>query len=79
MALNAAQTAAQRGDVALARLGYLDAAQRFAEAASKVPTGNDDERWKYLNKEARALSLQGNEFGDNEAARSAIERYRLLA
>jgi hypothetical protein len=29
LALNAAQTTAQRGDVALARLRYLDAAQRF--------------------------------------------------
>ena len=79
LALNAAQTAAQGGDVALTRLRYLDAAKRFAEAAAKVPAGHDDERWKYLNKEADALYRQGHEFGDNEAARSAIERYRHLA
>jgi hypothetical protein len=48
LALNAAQTTAQRGDVALTRLRYLDAAQRFAEAAAKVPQGHEDERWKYL-------------------------------
>ena len=56
LALNAAQTTAQRGDVALTRLRYLDAAQRFAEAASTVPAGHEDERWKYLSAEAAALS-----------------------
>src|SRR3984893_16197799 len=79
LALNAAQTTDQRGDVALTRVRYLDAAQRFAEAAAKVPQGHDDERWKYLNEEADALYRQGDEFGDNAAALSAIERYRHLA
>jgi tetratricopeptide (TPR) repeat protein len=79
LALNAAQTTAQRGDVALTRLRYLDAAQRFAEAAAKVPKGHDDEGWKYLRKEANALYRQGDEFGDNAAALSAIERCRHLA
>jgi tetratricopeptide (TPR) repeat protein len=78
LALNAAQTTAQRGDVALGRLRYLDAAQRFAEAAAKVPSGEKDERWKYLNEEANALFKQGLDFGDNAAAVSAIERYRAL-
>jgi outer membrane PBP1 activator LpoA protein len=49
LALNAAQTTAQRGDVALTRLRYLEGAQRFAEAAAKVPQGHEDELWKYLN------------------------------
>jgi hypothetical protein len=79
LALNAAQTTAQRGDVALTRLRYPDAAQRFAEAAAKVPQGHEDERWKYLNGEAGALYRQGDEFADNAAALSAIERYRHLA
>jgi tetratricopeptide (TPR) repeat protein len=80
LTLNAAQTtAAQRGDLAMTRLRYLDAAQRFAEAAAKVPQGHDDERWKYLNAEADALFRQGNEFADNAAALSALERYRHLA
>jgi hypothetical protein len=78
LALNAAQTTAQRGDVALTQLRYRDAAKRFADAAAKLPSSHDDERWKYLNKEADALSWQGNEFGDNEALISAIERYRQL-
>ena len=77
-ALNAAQTTAQRGDVALGRLRYVDAARRFAEAAAKMPQGHEDERWKYLNAEANALLRQGSEFGDNAAALSAIERYRAL-
>jgi hypothetical protein len=79
LALYAAQTTAQRGVVAWTRLRYLDAAQRFAEAAAKVPHGHEDERWKYLNAEATALILQGDEFGDNAAALSAVERYRHLA
>jgi tetratricopeptide (TPR) repeat protein len=78
LALNAAQTTAQRGDVASTQLRYLDAAQRFADAAAKVPQGHDDERWKYLNAEAAALYRRGYEFGDNAAALAAIERYRHL-
>jgi tetratricopeptide (TPR) repeat protein len=78
-ALNAAQTTAHRGDLALTRLRYVDAAKRFAEAAAKMPAEHEEERWKYLNREAEALCRQGYEFGDNEATRSAIERYRKLA
>jgi tetratricopeptide (TPR) repeat protein len=78
LALNAAQTAAQRGDVALGRLHYVDAAQHFAEAAAKVPPGNKDERVKYLDAEASALLKQGFEFGDDTAALSAIARCRAL-
>ena len=78
LALNAAQTTAQRGDVALGRLRYVDAAPRFAEAAAKVPPENRDLRWKYLNAEANALLKQGFELGDKAATLSAIERYRAL-
>jgi tetratricopeptide (TPR) repeat protein len=78
LALNAAQTTAQRGDVALTQLHYRDAAQRFAEAATKVPPGYEEERWRYLNKEADAFLKQGFEFGDNGAVLRAIERYRAL-
>ena len=79
LALNAAQTAAQLGDVALTQLRYSEAAGHFSRAAAKVPQGHDDEHWKYLNAEANALYRQGDEFGDNAAALSAIERYRHLA
>jgi tetratricopeptide (TPR) repeat protein len=79
LALNAAQTAAQLGDVALTQLRYPEAAGDFSRAAAKVPQGHDDERWKYLNAESASLYRQGDEFGDNAAAASAIERYRHLA
>jgi tetratricopeptide (TPR) repeat protein len=79
LALNAAQTAAQLGDLALAQLRYLEAAGHFARAAAKVPQGHEDERWKYLGEEASALYRQGDEFGDNAAAELAIARYRHLA
>jgi tetratricopeptide (TPR) repeat protein len=78
LALNAAQTAAQRGHVALASLRHLDAAQHFAEAAAKVPPGNKDQRVKYLYVEASTLLNRGFEFGDDAAALSAITRYRAL-
>ncbi|MBT1509614.1 tetratricopeptide repeat protein [Bradyrhizobium sp. SRL28] len=77
LALNAAQTAAQRGNVALASFRYVDAAQHFAKAAAKVPR-NKDERVKYLSAEASALLKQGFEFGADAAALSAIARYRAL-
>ena len=78
-ALNLAKMEASQGDIALTRLRYTDAAKRFAEAAAELPAGPEDERWKYLSAEADALYRQGNEFGDNAAALSAIERYRHLA
>jgi len=77
-ALNLAMMEASQGNIALTRLRYADAAKLFAVAAAAVPAGQEDERWKYLIKEARALYRQGDEFGDNAAALSAIERYRHL-
>src|SRR4051794_4899833 len=78
LALNAAETSAQRGQVALTRLRYLDAAQHFATAASRMPSGHEDKRLVYLEQEADALYQQGDEFGDNRAASIAIERRRQL-
>jgi len=62
LALNAEQTTAQRGDLALTRLRYLDAARRFSEAAELAPQEQEDERWKYLNQRwllsiGKAMSL----------------------
>jgi hypothetical protein len=42
LVLNAAQTAAQLGDLALAQLRYPEAAGHFARAAAKVPQGHDE-------------------------------------
>jgi hypothetical protein len=40
LALNAAETVARRGKIALTRLRYGEAAQRFAEAAALLPPNN---------------------------------------
>ena len=77
-ALKAAATRAQRGQVALTRLRYQEAAQHFATAAAGVPTGHEAERLGYLEGEADALYLQGEEGGDDAAFAAAIERYREL-
>jgi tetratricopeptide (TPR) repeat protein len=68
-----AETSAQRGDIALARLRYAEAAQHFAEAARTLPVGHDQERWNYLVRQADALYRQGDEFGDNAALAEAID------
>src|SRR5262249_19035009 len=91
LALNAAETSARRGDLALARLRYAEAAKHFANAAALVPpkraedkriaalqSANEDKRIIYLQKEAGALYQQGDELGDNDALLSAIERYNRL-
>ena len=79
---SSAETIASRGQIALTRLRYADAAAHFARAAALFPPGStqEDKRIGYLKKEADALYQQGDEFGDNAALLSAIDRYqRLLA
>ena len=78
LALNAAETNARRGEVALTRLRYLEAVGHFGKAASRVPDGHEDKRLAYLKQEADALYRQGDEFGDNVAAARAIQRYRQI-
>jgi tetratricopeptide (TPR) repeat protein len=75
-AINAAETSAQRGEIALTRLRYAEAATHFAKAAAVFPPNSthEDKRIGYLAREAAALHLQGYEFGDNNALRSAIDR-----
>jgi tetratricopeptide (TPR) repeat protein len=76
LAVNAAETSARRGEIALTRLRYGEAATHFANAAAVFPPKSpyEDKRIGYLAQEATALLLQGDEFGDNNALRSAIER-----
>ena len=76
--LERAGASAQRGQLAMSQLRYRDAARHFAEAASRVPTDRTDVRLSYLDQEANALDRQGDERGDNNALREAIERYRFL-
>src|SRR5262245_7517165 len=76
-AVDAAETSARRGEIALARLHYAEAAKHFANAAALFPprSAHEDKRIRYLKNEASALYRQGDEFGDNGALLSAIERY----
>src|SRR5499426_1855273 len=69
LALNAAETSARRGELALTRLRYGEAAKHFANAAALVPAkhADEDKRITYLQKEAGALYQQGDELGDNDA------------
>src|SRR5215469_4154443 len=80
LALSAAETAAQRGEIALTRLRYREAAAHFANAAAVFPprSAYEDKRLSYLRKEAAALFQQGDEFGDNGTLLSAIEQYTQL-
>ncbi|MGA7454472.1 MAG: hypothetical protein WBW73_25535 [Rhodoplanes sp.] len=80
LAANMAETIAQRGDIALTKLQYGEAAKRFAEAAAALPaeSAHQDKRIGYLLKEADALYRQGDEYGDNGALLAAIERQRSL-
>src|SRR5215831_13957950 len=79
-AVNAAETSARRGEIALARLRYGEAAIHFANAAAVFPpnSAHEDKRISYLQKEAIALYRQGYELGDNYAFLSAIERCKRL-
>src|SRR4029077_21251843 len=61
-AVNAAETSARRGEIALTRLRYAEAATHFANAAAVFPlkSAHEDKRVGYLGREAAALSLQGD-------------------
>jgi tetratricopeptide (TPR) repeat protein len=80
-AINLAGTLALRAQIALTRLRYGEAAGHFASAATVLPSGidHDDARISYLSSEASALYYHGDEYGDNAALLSAVERYRQLA
>jgi tetratricopeptide (TPR) repeat protein len=80
VAVNVSETSSRRGEIALTRLRYAEAANHFANAAGAFPAGSahEDKRRDYLSRETDALFLQGQEFGDNNALRSAIERDRQL-
>ncbi len=76
-ALAVATTIAQRGEIAMTRLRYLDAAHRFAKAVARVPPGHEGVRDSYLNRQASALYKQGDEKGDNAALVELIQLYRV--
>jgi tetratricopeptide (TPR) repeat protein len=80
LAVNVANTLAQRGKIALTRFRYLEAGQLFGQAVDLVPR---DQQYKQLRKEymearASALGNEGLERGDTTAAQSAVDQYREL-
>src|SRR5262245_58586849 len=80
LALDAAETTAQRGEIALTRLRYHEAAKHFASAAAAFSpkSSYENKRIEYLVREADALFRQGEEFGDNDALLRTIEQYNRL-
>jgi tetratricopeptide (TPR) repeat protein len=80
LAVDEAENLARRGDIAMTRLRYREAAAQFADAAAVF--ADHGPHWRkrihYLEKEANALYRQGDNFRDNDALGSAAERYRAL-
>jgi tetratricopeptide (TPR) repeat protein len=74
--VEAAATLAQIGQLSVVRLRYLEAAGYFAAAAQRLPDGYEDIRRAYRADEAAAYSSHGDEFGDNDSLRKAIDRRR---
>ena len=77
-ALDAAATRAERGDLAMTRLRYMDATRHFRAAALQVPRARQDRHLAYLDRETDALYRQGEERGDNAALETVIARCRDL-
>src|SRR5262249_45004592 len=75
-AINAAETSAQRGEIALTRLRYAEAAKHFANAAAVFPpkSPHEPKGIAYPAREAPALHLKGYERGDNDPLRWATGR-----
>jgi hypothetical protein len=70
--LSAAATRAERGELNLTRLDYLQAGQHFKIAAELVGHGDPELRAGYLNRYAGALQQYGNYRGDNAVLAQAI-------
>ena len=78
--LGAASSTAAEGDVALTERKFDQAAQLFGQAAGYVSSDHKKERGDYLLRQADALYREGDERGDNNALREAIEVFgRALA
>jgi len=59
LAVNAVETSAQRGEIALTRLRYVEAATHFANAAAVLApkSAHEEKRIEYLSRELSALYL----------------------
>jgi len=74
--LSAAATRAERGELNLTRLDYLQAGQHFKAAAELVGYEQPEVRASYLNRFAGALRQYGDYRGDNAVLARAIAVYR---
>ncbi len=75
--LSAAATRAERGELNLTRLDYLQAGQHFRAAADLVGR-EDTELWAdYLNRYAGSLKQYGDYRGDNAVLAQAVAVYRV--
>lgn len=73
----AAASRAERGELSLTRLNYMQAAEHFKAAAILVG-GDGEARWRYLIRSGLALYRHGYEKGDNSVLERAIAVYRQL-
>jgi tetratricopeptide (TPR) repeat protein len=73
---SAAATRAERGELSLTRLDYLQAGQHFKVAADFVAHDTAELRADYLNRYAEALQQYGDYRGDNAVLAQAIGVYR---
>jgi tetratricopeptide (TPR) repeat protein len=71
----AAEAFAQRGQLAMARLSYLDAADHFAQAAETLPSSQSSQSFDYRLLQAAALYRYGDEQGDNPILLRVIKVY----
>ena len=76
--LRAAADRGLRGNFAMVKLHYLQAAEHFDKAAELVPSGHPDNKGMLLEAEARAFYREGREHADNAALVKAIATYRLV-
>ncbi len=76
--LSAAANRAERGELSLTRLEYLQAGQHFKAAAELVGIEEPALRVAYLDNYAYALYVYGSERGDNAVLAQAIEVLRSI-
>jgi tetratricopeptide (TPR) repeat protein len=74
----AAATEAQRAQLALTGMRYLDSAVLFARAARSVLPEDEEKGLEYLDEEGDALFRQGDECSDHGALATAVERFHAL-
>lgn len=76
---SAAATLSQKAELERTRLNYIKSADHFAEAAKLVPSEQKKQHLDYLSKQASALQAYGDEFGDNDILKRAIEIYERIS